>query len=608
MTETKDTKCFKFGKYFAAHKAGLFFYVFIYLITGGIDILTTISFAKLIEMLTQASYIPAIKLILTISVCLIFQRVLYLVNGLNYCKLYVAITNKMSVDVAEQAFKISSQSYSQHNTASFMQRISSDPRAIFENIGTIIGQATDVLSNLVMFVYICTINIWVGLVAVVGIVISSLIEKFRRGKRKKNRKEMKVSSEKVDSLLNEIIRSERDVKSLNLEQTLKNKTEEGYNDYKKKYLTFERWDWSLWTGTNSLITILQSIVLIISIVFMNKGLMTLASFMIIYSNRHSFFYLTRVFGNVSNCFTDISLAIERINELYTDIEYKTEKFGNRVLKEEKGKIEFKNVEFSYPEFAERDKKLIEKEKKYVKKHKLKIYIPKRIEVGKKKVLNKINFTIEPNTTVSFVGVSGSGKSTILNLISKINETDKGGVLIDGVNINTLSKETLRSTISLVNQFPYIFDMTIKENLILAKPDATDEDINKAIKESALEDFIAELPEGINTRVGESGIKLSGGQKQRLAIARAMLRKSPIIIFDESTSSLDNISQNQIKKSIDNIKGKSTVVIVAHRLSTIKNVDKIFFLEKGEIVDSGTFEELYKKNKKFKTIFLAENIE
>ena len=186
--------------------------------------------------------------------------------------------------------------------------------------------------------------------------------------------------------------------------------------------------------------------------------------------------------------------------------------------------------------------------------------------------------------------------------------DKGKVLIDGVDIKTLSKDSLRNAISFVNQFPYIFDMTIKENLQLAKPDATDEEISNAIKESALEDFIAELPDGIDTKVGESGIKLSGGQKQRLAIARAMLRSSPIIIFDESTSSLDNISQNQIKKSIDNIKGKSTGVIVAHRLSTIKNVDKIFFLEHGEIVDTGTFDELYKRNKKFKTIFLAENLE
>ena len=198
-------------------------------------------------------------------------------------------------------------------------------------------------------------------------------------------------------------------------------------------------------------------------------------------------------------------------------------------------------------------------------------------------------------------------STILNLISKMYEVDSGKVLIDGVDIKQLNKETIRTSISLVNQFPYIFDMTIKENLMLAKEDATDEEINIAIKESALEDFIAELPEGIDTKVGESGIKLSGGQKQRLAIARAMLRKSSIILFDESTSSLDNISQNQIKKSIDNIKGKSTVVIVAHRLSTIKNVDKIFFLENGVIVDAGTFDELFKRNKKFKTIFLAENI-
>lgn len=608
MEKMEEVKKFKFNKYFADYKIGLFFYVFIYLITSAIDIITTIYFAKMIEMLTMWQFIKAIKVVIFLAVCMIIQRLLWFVNGLNYANLYAKITSKMSVDIAEQAFRISSESYAQHNTASFMQRISTDPRTIFDNIAMIIGQGTDLIANVVMLVYICSINLWVGLISVVGIIVASTIEKLRRRKRKKNRREMKISSEKVDSLLNEIVKSERDVKSLNLEATLKQKTEEGFSDYKQTYLRFERWDWSLWTATNSMITIVQSIVLVLSIVFMDKGLMTLASFMIIYSNRHSFFHLTRVLGNIANYFTDISVALERINELYTNGEYKMERFGTRKLKNVEGRIEFKNVEYSYPEYKERDKKEIEEERKYNKKHKIKKHVAKRIEIGRKKVLNKINFTIEPNTTVSFVGVSGSGKSTILNLISKMYEVDKGKVLIDGVDVKQLNKESLRSTISLVNQFPYIFDMTIKENLTLAKPNATDDEINMAIKESALEDFIAELPEGIETKVGESGIKLSGGQKQRLAIARAMLRKSPIIIFDESTSSLDNISQNQIKKSIDNIKGKSTVVIVAHRLSTIKNVDKIFFLEHGEIVDVGTFDELYKKNKKFKTIFLAENIE
>lgn len=187
------------------------------------------------------------------------------------------------------------------------------------------------------------------------------------------------------------------------------------------------------------------------------------------------------------------------------------------------------------------------------------------------------------------------------------EADSGKILIDGHDIKTLDKQTLRSTISLVNQFPYIFDMTIKENLLLAKSDATDEEINYTIKQSALKEFIDTLPNGINTKVGESGIKLSGGQKQRLAIARALLRNSSILIFDESTSSLDNFAQNDIKKTIDNLKGSSTIVIVAHRLSTIKDVDKIFFLDNGKIIDEGTFEELFNRNEKFKTMFLAENI-
>ena len=224
-----------------------------------------------------------------------------------------------------------------------------------------------------------------------------------------------------------------------------------------------------------------------------------------------------------------------------------------------------------------------------------------------KIFENLSFKIEPNTTVAFVGKSGSGKSTILNLMSKMYEVDSGQVLIDNININDFDKPSLRNTISLVNQFPYIFDMTIKENLLLAKKEATDEEILNALEKSSLKEFVDTLPKGIDTKVGESGIKLSGGQKQRLAIARALLRNSPIIIFDESTSSLDNFAQEEVKKSIDSLKGKSTIVIVAHRLSTIKNVDKIFFLEDGKIEDIGTFEELFKRNEKFKALFLVENI-
>ena len=151
-------------------------------------------------------------------------------------------------------------------------------------------------------------------------------------------------------------------------------------------------------------------------------------------------------------------------------------------------------------------------------------------------------------------------------------------------------------------------MTIKDNLLLAKPTATDNEVIEAIKLASLDEFVNTLPNGIETKVGESGIKLSGGQKQRLAIARAMLRKSSIILFDESTSSLDNFAQEEVKKSIDSLKGTSTIVIVAHRLSTIKDADLIFFLDEGKIIDFGTFDYLYSGNEKFQRMFLAENIE
>jgi ATP-binding cassette subfamily B protein len=294
----------------------------------------------------------------------------------------------------------------------------------------------------------------------------------------------------------------------------------------------------------------------------------------------------------------------------SSLAFGSEGFYDAILPYTPFKLNLEVVDIMTSNEYEAEQKLIQEqedaEKKRKKRKKSKKKGSKTL-VSENKIFDNLSFKVEPNTTVAFVGKSGSGKSTILNLMSKMYVADAGKVLIDGVDINDFDKETLRRTISLVNQFPYIFDMTIKENLLLAKADATDEEILDSIKKASLDVFVNSLPKGIETKVGESGIKLSGGQKQRLAIARAMLRKSNIIIFDESTSSLDNFAQEEVKKSIDMMKGKSTIVIVAHRLSTIKNVDKIFFLSEGKIVDQGTFEELFDRNEQFRLMFLAENI-
>ena len=150
-------------------------------------------------------------------------------------------------------------------------------------------------------------------------------------------------------------------------------------------------------------------------------------------------------------------------------------------------------------------------------------------------------------------------------------------------------------------------MTIKENLLLVKKDATDEELWEVLKRASFDEDVKLMPKGLNTKVGESGVKLSGGQRQRLAIARALLKQSKIILFDESTSSLDNFAQSNIQHSIENLKGQHTIVIVAHRLSTIRNADTIYFLEEGKISASGTFDELFENNEQFKKMFLIENI-
>lgn len=603
----KTNKKFNYWKYFKQHKIGISLYLIILLIDVAIQTFYSIYGALILVDIANGAYLDAANKFVVMLIVIVISLSLQYIRNVVYYKVSNTIINAMRVDIAFQSFKISDRAYSNHQTANFTQRIASDPSTIFNNINGLILVIQRIITASIMVVYISILNYIVGIIALVTIISLISIERIRKNLRKKNGKELHKREEKATSLLNEIVRSEKDIKSLNLEQKLKGNIENLTNSHAEQVVKTYTTNMALNVLKAFVINTLITILMVIAFINLDLGLLTLSSFMIIYNNRSQISSLSNSLGDVFDYFAEIELASMRINELFEDDEYELEKFGSKTLTNVKGEIEFKNVSFGYVEYREKSAEEIKKEIKQNKKNKVKTKVKTREITGKNQVFKNLNFKIEPNTTVAFVGKSGSGKSTILNLISKMYEVDKGKVLIDGVDIKQLNKESLRSSISLVNQFPYIFDMTIKENMLLAKPDATDKEVNTAIKQAALDEFINTLPNGLDTKVGESGIKLSGGQRQRVAIARAMLRKSPIIIFDESTSSLDNIAQAQIKKSIDNIKGKSTVVIVAHRLSTIKNVDKIFFLDNGEILDSGTFKELYKNNKKFKQIFLAEDI-
>ncbi|WP_436937794.1 ABC transporter ATP-binding protein [Staphylococcus xylosus] len=223
------------------------------------------------------------------------------------------------------------------------------------------------------------------------------------------------------------------------------------------------------------------------------------------------------------------------------------------------------------------------------------------------ILNNINLEINQGETVAFVGMSGGGKSTLINLIPRFYDVTDGEIKIDGTNIKSYLTGSLRNQLGLVQQDNILFSDTIKENILLGRPDATDEEVIKAAKMANAHDFIMELSEGYDTEVGERGVKLSGGQKQRVSIARIFLNNPPIIILDEATSALDLESESIIQDALNILSENRTTLIVAHRLSTITHADKIVVIENGEIVETGTHEALLAKKGAYEHLYSIQNL-
>ena len=263
-------------------------------------------------------------------------------------------------------------------------------------------------------------------------------------------------------------------------------------------------------------------------------------------------------------------AFQQFKNLENQATKNKEKFGNQIFSDINENIKFVDVNFSYYETE--------------------------------KILEKINLTIKKNSITALVGASGSGKSTVVDLLIGLQTPDNGKIEVDQKNLKDLDIQTFREKTSIISQDVFLFNTSIYENLVWANPRASESEINQSLYLSNSNEFVDKLENGIHTIVGERGVNLSGGQRQRISIARGLLKKPVLFILDEPTSALDSISETLIQESLDKISKQTTTLLIAHRLSTIKKADYIYIMQRGKIIQEGTFESLKKQQGEFKKLF------
>jgi ATP-binding cassette, subfamily B, bacterial len=323
----------------------------------------------------------------------------------------------------------------------------------------------------------------------------------------------------------------------------------------------------LFNGTSSLLMVfLQFGLLWLAVKLWRDGIFTAGDFVLVESYVLMIINQSWQFGRMIRTFYRSFSDAEEMTEILLKTPDILDKPRAGDLKVDAGKIEFNNVVFCYNKT--------------------------------RKVLDNFNLTVKPGEKIALIGPSGAGKTTVVKLLLRSFDLTAGKIMIDGQDISGVTQESLWHSISLVPQDPVLFHRSLKENIRYGRPEASDEEVSAAARAAHCEEFISCLPEGYETFVGERGIKLSGGERQRVAIARAILRNSPILILDEATSSLDSESEHYIQEALDGLMKGKTVIVVAHRLSTIREMDRIIFIDSGEIKEEGTHKDLEKKESGF----------
>lgn len=560
-------------KYAKSGRLYLYLFLFTQVVFTILAVVIPIITARRLVLLTSGVFDKLFVIFIIIFIMEISRNLVRYIGSYAYNKFYYDVRRNLQIELTRETLKITQEELNTTSSGVFIERINNDTDSLTDVFASLINQVTTIIGNLGILVTIFFINKYIFLAYFSFIIIIIAFNRYSSNINYMNRKKLKKEREKTGGFISEIVRGSKDVKILNAEESFLKKADQYLkkaSDMSYKY-HMERAKYGAFSGTiRDTADLGIGILICVSLISKTLGI---ESALIIYSYHYQILYTADIIESVYEILKQFNLSANRIFGVLEEKEFNKEVFGNKKLKNFNGNIEFKNVSFSYED-----------------------NIP---------VLKNLSFKIDANQTVGFVGPSGAGKSTIFNLISAINKVDSGEILFDGINISELDKESIRGNLSVISQNAYIFNMSIIENLKIVKSNATNKEVKEACRLACLDDFIESLPNKYNTIVGEGGVTLSGGQRQRLAIARALLLKTEILLFDEATSALDNKTQSKIQEAISNLKGEYTILIIAHRLSTVINADKIFVIVDGAVEEEGTHNYLIKNSKTYNKLYDKE---
>ena len=573
----KKTNNFKIlWHYLKDDKIKLIIYILLVLCTYLPVLFAAYFWGKALEFLILKDvYNFAKYLVLWEGIYILVFSVLQVPTNKLYNYLEIKFIQNVSLDLYKKIDSLPAKAFEDIGVGEFINRLYNDPDRVMELLAKLIKLACKSLAVVIILFLAFSISFIIGFeVIIFGFIMGYISTKYFP-KIKKTQEDIKKQSDAYVKTATENITGIREIKSLgikrNIETNIKNQLT-GLFTNTKKIKNYEAWYYSL---NNLSYYILQLIILLTAGYYFIQGKITYATFIMLEMYIWRIDEVVESISEFGVSYNKVTVSLKRIGEIINNKLYQDEKFGDKTLTNNKGIVEFKNVKFKYSE-----------EEDYT--------------------LTGLNLQLLPNKKIAIVGKSGNGKSTIFNLLLRYFDATSGEILIDGINIKDLTEKSLRSNISIIRQAPFLFNLSIIDNFRLVKKDVTLKEVRKYCKRAYIDDYIMSLPKKYNTVIGEGGINLSGGQKQRLAIARTLMLNTKIILFDEATSALDNESQEYIKKTIDDLVKDHTVIIVAHRLSTIVDANVINIIDKGKLESFGTHEELLTKSKVYQTLYSNEN--